>query len=127
MRVTVSTTGGVFNDHRVLSINNRELKVTERGKLQSNRRLAPADADHVSDLAATVAGLELPAPAPPKAAVDGGTTTIEIAEDVTDDDTDGRLHRRIVMSAGDDAPEPIWALLDTVEALAIQTDPADPT
>lgn len=122
MRVTVSLTGGVFNDHRVLSINDRELKVTERGKLRSNRRLAPADADHLSDLAATVAGLELPAPAPPKAAVDGGTTTIEIAEDVTD----GRVHRRIVLSAGDDAPEPVWALLDTVEALGRPDSPADP-
>ena len=69
-----------------------------------------------------MADLELPAPAPPKAAVDGGTTTIEITEDVTDD----RVHRRIVLSAGDDAPEPVWALLDTVEALSRPDGRADP-
>jgi hypothetical protein len=126
MRVTVSVTGGVFNDHRVLSIDDRELKVTERGKLRSNRRLAPADADHLRDLAATVADLELPAPSPPKAAVDGGTTTIEIAEDATDDVTDDRVHRRIVLSAGDDAPESVWMLLDTVEALSRPDGVTDP-
>ena len=126
MRVTVSVTGGVFNDHRVLSVDDRELRVTERGKLRSNRRLAPADADHLRDLAATVVDLELPAPAPPHAAVDGGTTTIEISEDTTDDATDDRVHRRIVLSAGDDAPEPVWALLDTVEALTRPDSPAEP-
>ena len=26
--------------------------------------------------------------------------------------------RRIVLSAGDDAPEPVWALLDAMDALA---------
>jgi len=124
MRVTVRVTGGVFDEHRVLTVNDRELKVTERGELRSNRRLAPADADRLRDLVATVTDLELPTPAPPKAAVDGGTTTIEIAEDDTDDVPDDRRHRRIVLSAGDDAPEPVWSLLDTVEALSRPDSPA---
>jgi hypothetical protein len=126
MRVTVSTTGGVFGDHRVLSVDDHELKVTERGKLRSNRRLAAAEADHLRDLAATVADLKLPAPAPPKAAVDGGTTTIEITQGGTDAIIDDRTHRCIVLSAGDDAPEPVWQLLDTVEALSRPDGPAAP-
>ena len=42
------------------------------------------------------------------ASVDGGTTTIEIS---------AKKSARIVLAAGDDAPEPIWALLDSVESL----------
>jgi hypothetical protein len=28
------------------------------------------------------------------------------------------VNQRIVLSAGDDAPEPVWALLDAVKALS---------
>jgi hypothetical protein len=42
-------------------------------------------------------------------AVDGGITTIEIAGDET---------KRIELWAGEDAPEPVWALLSAIEALS---------
>ena len=114
MRLTVSVTGGVLNSNRVLSVDDRELSVAEDGKIRANRQLASADADHLHDLAAKVADLDLPASESTEYAVDGGTTTIEIA-DYAAGETVGR---RIVLSAGEDAPEPVWALLDAMDALA---------
>jgi hypothetical protein len=109
VRLTVSVAGGVLNRDRVLSVDDHELRVAEDGEVRAHRRLARADVDHLHDLAAKVAGLDLPPSKPGEYAVDGGTTTIEIAEPVK---------QRIVLSAGDDAPEPVWALLDAVKALS---------
>jgi hypothetical protein len=109
VRLTVSVAGGVLNRDRVLSVDDHELRVAEDGEVRAHRRLARADVDHLHDLAARVAGLNLPPSKPGEYAVDGGTTTIEIAEPV---------NQRIVLSAGDDAPEPVWALLDAVKALS---------
>jgi len=53
-------------------------------------------------------GVTIPDRVHPKA-VDGGITTIEIAS--------GKI-KRIELWAGEDAPEPVWALLDAVEALS---------
>jgi hypothetical protein len=111
--LTVSVAGGVLNSNRVLSVDDRELRVAEDGKVRANRQLASADADHLHDLAAKVADLDLPVPKSTEYAVDGGTTTIEIA-----DDSAHAVRRRIVLSAGEDAPEPVWALLDAMDALS---------
>ena len=112
MRLTVSVAGGVLNRDRVLSVDDHELRVAEDGEVRAHRRLARADVDHLHDLAAQVAGLDLPPSKPGEYAVDGGTTTIEIIE-ITEP-----VNQRIVLSAGDDAPEPVWALLDAVKALS---------
>jgi hypothetical protein len=109
VRLTVSVAGGVLNRDRVLSVDDHELRVAEDGEVRAHRRLARADVDHLRDLATRVVGLDLPPSKPGEYAVDGGTTTIEIAEPV---------NQRIVLSAGDDAPEPVWALLDAVKALS---------
>jgi hypothetical protein len=107
VRVTVSIVGGIFNDDRVLALADDQLTVTDHGKTHSHSGLAPSALDRVWQLADEVAGLPLPLG---KAAdsVDGGTTTIEIS---------AKKAARIVLAAGDDAPEPIWALLDSVESL----------
>ncbi len=114
VRLTVSVAGGVLNSNRVLSVDDRELSVAEDGKVRDNRRLTSADADHLHDLAAKVVNLDLPASRSAEYAVDGGTTTIEIADDAAGD----TVRRRIVLSAGEDAPEPVWALLDAMDALS---------
>lgn len=114
MRLTVSVVGGVLNSNRVLSVDDRELRVAEDGKVRANRQLTSADANHLHDLAATVADLDLPASEPTEYAVDSGTTTIEIADGTARD----TVRRRIVLSAGEDAPEPVWALLDAMDALS---------
>jgi hypothetical protein len=110
VRLTVSVAGGVLNSNRILSVDDRELKVAEDGKVRANRQLTSADADHLHDLAAKVADLDLPASESTEYAVDGGTTTIEIARNT--------VRRRIVLAAGADAPEPVWALLDAMDALS---------
>jgi hypothetical protein len=114
VRLTVSVAGGVLNSNRVLSVNERELSVAEDGKVRTNLHLASADADQLHDLAAKVVDLDLPASESTEYAVDGGTTTIEIADDTAED----TVRRRIVLSAGADAPEPVWALLDAMDALS---------
>jgi hypothetical protein len=112
--LTVSVAGGVLNSNRVLSVDDRELRVAEDGKVRAHRQLASADADHLHDLAAKVADVDLPPSTSSEYAVDGGTTTIEIADDTAED----TARRRIVLSAGEDAPEPVWALLDAMDALS---------
>jgi hypothetical protein len=113
VRLTVSVAGGVLNSNRVLSVDDRELRVAEDGKVRANRQLASADVDHLHDLAAKVADLDLPASESTEYAIDGGTTTIEIA-----DDSAHTVRRRIVLSAGEDAPEPVWVLLDAMDELS---------
>jgi hypothetical protein len=107
VRVTVSIVGGIFNDDRVFALADDQLTVTDHGKTHSHSGLAPSALDRVWQLADEVA--ELPVPQRKGSdAVDGGTTTIEIA---------AKKPARIVLAAGDDAPEPVWALLDSVESL----------
>jgi hypothetical protein len=107
VRVTVSIVGGIFNDDRMLALDDDQLIVTDHGRTHSHIGLAPRALDRVCKLADEVAGL--PAPRGTASdAVDGGTTTIEIA---------GKSPARIVLAAGDDAPEPVWELLNYVESL----------
>jgi hypothetical protein len=107
MKVTVSILGGVMGDDRVTSIRGDQLTVIDHGKIRMNRRLAPDALHRIERLAHEVVSVTMPAREYPKA-VDGGTTTIEIAVEKT---------RRIELWAGEDAPEPVWALLDAVDAL----------
>src|SRR5918995_2543747 len=107
VRVTVSIVGGIFNDDRVLALVDGQLTVSDHGKSHSHSGLAPLALDRVWKLANEVAGLPVPRGAGSDA-VDGGTTTIEIA---------ARNPARIVLAAGDDAPEPVWELLNSVESL----------
>ena len=48
-------------------------------------------------------------------AVDGGITTIEIADDKA---------KRIELWAGEDAPEPVWALLSAIDTLGRDAGPS---
>ena len=90
-----------MDDDRVTSVRGDQLTVKDHGKIRIDRRLAPRDVDHVERLANEVVGVTMYEPAHEKA-VDGGITTIEIAGDKT---------KRIELWAGEDAPEPVWALL----------------
>jgi hypothetical protein len=107
VQVTVSIVGGVMDDNRVTSVRGDRLTVTDHGKTRVNRRLTPYEVDQVERLATEVAGVTLYKRKHPKA-VDGGVMTIEIAADKT---------KRIELWAGEDAPEPVWALLTAIEAL----------
>ena len=107
MRVTVSIVGGIFDDDRVLALADDQLTVTDHGKTHSHSGLAPSTLDRVWQLADEVAGLPVPQ-SKGSDAVDGGTTTIEIF---------AKKAARIVLAAGEDAPEQVWALLDSVESL----------
>ena len=80
-------------------------RITAKSAL--DRRLAPGDVDQLERLANAVVGVTMYEPVHNKA-VDGGITTIEIAGDKT---------KRIELWAGEDAPEPVWALLSAIEAL----------
>ncbi len=111
MRVSVRILGGLFDDDRTVSIDQRELTVAEKGAEPRRRQLAPGADGQVNELARVVASLDLPS-AEAVRAVDGGSTTIEISED--------DVKRTIVVAAGEDPPEPVWALLDSVEALTAE-------
>jgi hypothetical protein len=107
VQIIVSILGGMMDDDRVTSIRGDQLLVTDHGKIRVDRRLAPKDVDQLERLANEVADVTMSKRAPPYA-VDGGITTIEIAGDKT---------KRIELWAGEDAPEPVWALLSAIEAL----------
>jgi hypothetical protein len=107
VQITVSILGGMMDDDRVTSVRGDQLIVKDHGKIRVDRRLAPRDVDHVERLANQVVGVTMYEPVHEKA-VDGGITTIEIAGDKT---------KRIELWAGEDAPEPVWALLGAIEAL----------
>ena len=96
-----------MDDDRATSVRGDRLTVTDHGKIRANRRLAPGDVDRLERLANDVVGVTMYEPVHEKA-VDGGITTIEIAADKT---------RRIELWAGEDAPEPVWALLGAIDAL----------
>ena len=108
VQLTVSTRGGVMDDDHVVSVHGDHLTVTDHGKIRASRRLGPGAVDQIERLANEVMGVRIPNRVHPKA-VDGGTTTIEIAAEKA---------KRIELWAGEDAPEPVWALLDAVEALS---------
>jgi hypothetical protein len=108
VQLTVSIRGVVLDDDRVISVYGDHLIVTDHGKIRADRRLEPEAVDQVEKLANEVMGVSIPERVHPKV-VDGGTTTIEIASEKT---------KRIELWAGEDAPEPVWALLDAVEALS---------
>jgi hypothetical protein len=107
MQVTVSILGGVMDDDRVTSIRSDRLIVTDHGKVLASRRLAPNEVNRIERLANEVAAVTMDERAHPEA-VDGGVITIEIVADRA---------KRIELWAGEDAPEPVWALLDAVGAL----------
>jgi hypothetical protein len=107
VQITVSIVGGMMDDDRVTSVRDDRLTVKDHGKIRIDRRLAPRDVDHVKRLANEVVGVTMYEPVHEKA-VDGGITTIEIAGDKT---------KRIELWAGEDAPEPVWALLRAIDAL----------
>jgi hypothetical protein len=111
LQVTVSIRGGLMDDDRVTSIRGDQLTIMDRGKIRGRRRLPPGDVDQLERLASEVARLTMPSRKPP-IAVDGGTTTIEIAAGQT---------KRIELSAGEDAPEPVWELLYLVDGLSRDT------
>jgi hypothetical protein len=103
----VSIVGGIFNDDRVLALADDQLTVTDHGKTHSHSGLSPSALDRVWQLADEVAGLPVPQ-GKGSESVDEGTTTIEIS---------AKKAARIVLAAGDDAPDQIWALLDSVDSL----------
>jgi hypothetical protein len=107
MQVTVRILGGVMDDDRLTSVSGDQLTITDHGKIRANRRLTPTAVRHVERLANEVADVIMPKHVHQQV-VDGGITTIEIVADKT---------KRIELSAGEDAPEPVWALLDAVEEL----------
>jgi hypothetical protein len=108
VQLTVSIRGGVMDDDRIISIYGDHLTVTDHGKVRTSRQLESDSVDQLERLANDVMDVSIPDRVHPKA-VDGGTTTIEIASERT---------QRIELWAGEDAPEPVWALLDAVEALS---------
>jgi hypothetical protein len=108
VQLTVSIRGGVMDDDRVISVYGNHLTVTDHGKIRASRQLESDSIDQLERLANDVMGVTIPDRVHPKA-VDGGITTIEIAS--------GKI-KRIELWAGEDAPEPVWALLDAVEALS---------
>jgi hypothetical protein len=108
VQVTVSILGGTMDDDRVITVSGDQLIVTDHGKVRAKRRLTPDAVDHMERLANEVVGVTMPKRVHPKA-VDGGTTTIEIVAAET---------KRIELSAGEDAPDPVWELLYAVDSLA---------
>ena len=107
LEVTVRTIGGVFGDDRVTRISNQTMTVTNHGEVETRQELPPTAQAEVAELAREVAGLTMPPPAESGYVDDGGTTTIEI--------TLPDAQQRIVLNAGDDAPQPVWDFLDGVD------------
>ena len=107
MMITVHVVGGVFGDDRMTRIQGRTLTVTNRGAVEAERKLRADTVAELTRLARVVADLNRSPSAEPGYVDDGGTTTIEI--------TLPDISARIVLSAGDDAPRPVWDLLDAVD------------
>ena len=97
-----------MDDDRVTSVRGDQLILKDHGKIRVNRRLAPKDVDQLERLANEVAGVAMSERRTHPKAVDGGITTIEIVGDKS---------MRIELWAGEDAPEPVWALLRAIDAL----------
>lgn len=115
LEVTVHKVGGVFGDEKVTRVTQQKITVTTNGAVEAEREL-PDDAHaEVRKLARKVAELTVPERAEAAYVDDGGTTTIEI--------TLPDASQRIVLNAGDDAPQSVWDLLDGLERA--RQDPAD--
>jgi hypothetical protein len=110
MRVSVRFVGGLFGDDRTVTLTDDDVTVADHGVVQLHQPVAGASLAGVWELAARLAAHDVPAAPTGERAVDGGTTTIEI--------TDGEQQRVLVVGAGDEQPDDVWALLDAVEALA---------
>jgi hypothetical protein len=108
VQITVSILGGMMDDDRVTSVRGDRLTVKDHGKIRIDRRLVPGDVHRLERLANEVVGVTMYERRVHPEAVDGGITTIEIVAHKT---------KRIELWAGEDAPEPVWALLNTIEAL----------
>jgi hypothetical protein len=108
VQITVSILGGMMDDDRVTSVRGDQLVVQDHGKIRVDRGLARRDVDQLEQLANEVAGLAISERRAHPKAVDGGITTIEIEAD---------KNTRIELWAGEDAPEPVWALLSAIDAL----------
>jgi hypothetical protein len=107
LQVTVRKVGGIFGDDRVTRVARKKMTVTNHGAVEAERELPDVTHEEVTKLAREVAGLTMPDPREPGYVDDGGTTTIEI--------TLPEARQRIVLNAGDDAPQPVWDLLDGLE------------
>lgn len=107
MEVTVHTVGGVFGDDKITRVARKTMTVTNHDTLEAERELPDVAYEEVSRLAQKAAELTVPDPPESEYMPDGGTTTIEI--------TLPNAHQRIVLNAGDDAPQPVWDLLDGLE------------
>ena len=114
VQITVSTRGGMMDDDRVTSVRGDQLVVQDHGKIRVNRRLAPGEVDQLDRLANEVGNVIMSKRTHPYA-VDGGVTTIEIEADKS---------TRIELWAGEDAPEPVWALLSAIDALGRDAKPS---
>jgi hypothetical protein len=108
VQITVSIRGGMMDDDRVTSIRGDQLIVQDHGKIRVNRGLTRRDVDQLERLANEVAGLAMSERRAHPKAVDSGITIIEIEADKS---------TRIELWAGEDAPEPVWALLSAIDAL----------
>ena len=107
MTITVHMVGGVFGDDRMTRIQGRTLTVSNRGAVEAERGLRADTMAELTRLARVVAELDRSPSAEPEYVDDGGTTTIEI--------TLPDISAQILLSAGDDAPTPVWDLLDAVD------------
>ena len=105
--LTVHKLGGVFGDDVVTRVARKKMTITNHGAVEAERELPDDAHEEVSKLAQEVAELTVPDPPKSEYVDDGGTTTIEI--------TMPDAHQRIVLGAGDDAPQPVWDLLDGLE------------
>ena len=107
LEVTVHTVGGVFGDDKITRVKHKTMTVTNHGTVETQQELPDVAHEEVTKLAHDVTDLTMPEPPESGYVVDGGTTTIEI--------TLPDAHQRIVINAGDDAPQPVWDLLDGLE------------
>jgi hypothetical protein len=110
MRVSVRFVGGLFGDDRTVTVTDDDVTVRDKGGEEARRPVAGASLDGVHELARRLVTEGAWMSSAAERAVDGGTTTIEIS--------DGDQQRVLVVNAGDDPPEEVWALVDEVEALA---------
>ena len=114
LEVTVHTVGGVFGDDRLTRVAEQTMTVTNHGAVEARRELPDGAHQEVAKLARRLAGVEMPEPAESGYVPDGGSTTIEVNLP--------NAHQRIVLNAGDDAPQPVWDLLDRLERIRREDD-----
>jgi hypothetical protein len=114
LEVTVHTVGGVFGDDRLTRVADQTMTVTNHGAIEAQSELPDSAHQEVTKLARRLAGVRMPELADSDYVPDGGTTTIEVNLP--------NVHHRIVLNAGDDAPQPVWDLLDGLERIRREAD-----